>query len=177
MHEECGVFGVWSPSKLAVPREVYLGLYALQLLHGAENSFFRGGDLQPLRDDRVDDGFRVRRAVEDSAAELVARAQGPGVDQVSVMAEGHVALHMADDDRLDVVVVLAAGGGVTDVADGDVSFAQPVQAFFIKHLAHQAVALIVTEDTVTGDCDAAAFLPPVLQGVEPEIDFPGNRPL
>ena len=30
MHEECGVFGVWSPLKRAVPREVYLGLYALQ---------------------------------------------------------------------------------------------------------------------------------------------------
>ena len=30
MHEECGVFGVWSPSKRAVSREVYLGLYALQ---------------------------------------------------------------------------------------------------------------------------------------------------
>ena len=30
MHEECGVFGIWSPVKRAVPREVYLGLYALQ---------------------------------------------------------------------------------------------------------------------------------------------------
>ena len=30
MHEECGVFGIWSPVKRAVPRDVYLGLYALQ---------------------------------------------------------------------------------------------------------------------------------------------------
>ena len=30
MHEECGVFGIWSPGKRAVPRDVYLGLYALQ---------------------------------------------------------------------------------------------------------------------------------------------------
>ena len=30
MHEECGVFGVWSPVRKAVPRDVYLGLYALQ---------------------------------------------------------------------------------------------------------------------------------------------------
>ena len=30
MHEECGVFGIWSPVKKAVPRDVYLGLYALQ---------------------------------------------------------------------------------------------------------------------------------------------------
>ena len=30
MHEECGVFGIWSPVKRAVSRDVYLGLYALQ---------------------------------------------------------------------------------------------------------------------------------------------------
>ena len=30
MHEECGVFGVWSPVKKDVARDVYLGLYALQ---------------------------------------------------------------------------------------------------------------------------------------------------
>ena len=30
MLEECGVFGIWSPSKKPVAREVYLGLYALQ---------------------------------------------------------------------------------------------------------------------------------------------------
>jgi len=30
MHEECGVFGIWSPARRAVARDVYLGLYALQ---------------------------------------------------------------------------------------------------------------------------------------------------
>ena len=30
MHEECGVFGIWSPVSGAVSRDVYLGLYALQ---------------------------------------------------------------------------------------------------------------------------------------------------
>ena len=30
MHEECGVFGIWSPARGPVPRDVYLGLYALQ---------------------------------------------------------------------------------------------------------------------------------------------------
>ena len=30
MHEECGVFGIWSPLRKAVARDVYLGLYALQ---------------------------------------------------------------------------------------------------------------------------------------------------
>ena len=30
MHEECGVFGIWSPVKKTVARDAYLGLYALQ---------------------------------------------------------------------------------------------------------------------------------------------------
>ena len=30
MHEECGVFGIWSPVKKDLPQIVYLGLYALQ---------------------------------------------------------------------------------------------------------------------------------------------------
>ena len=30
MHEECGVFGIWSPVRKEVARDVYLGLYALQ---------------------------------------------------------------------------------------------------------------------------------------------------
>ena len=31
MHEECGVFGIWSPVKdSAISQKIYLGLYALQ---------------------------------------------------------------------------------------------------------------------------------------------------
>lgn len=30
MHEECGVFGIWSPVKKDAARDVYMGLYALQ---------------------------------------------------------------------------------------------------------------------------------------------------
>ena len=30
LHEECGVFGIWSPIKAPLAEEVYYGLYALQ---------------------------------------------------------------------------------------------------------------------------------------------------
>lgn len=83
---------------------------------------------------------------------------------------------MADDDGLDVVVVLSAGGGIADMADGNVSFAEPVQALTVEHFADQAVAFVMMEYAVAGDRDAAAFLPPVLQRVESEIDIPGDRP-
>ena len=115
--------------------------------------------------------------MEDAAAELMLGAEGTGIDQVPVMGKGHVALHMADDNGLDIIVVLAAGGGIADVAHGDVAFAQPIQAGTVEDFAHQAVALQVMEDAVTGNRDAAAFLTPVLQGVEPKVHIPGNGPL
>ena len=43
--------------------------------------------------------------------------------------------------------------------------------------SHQAVALQVMEDAVTGNRDAAAFLTPVLQGVEPKVHVPGDSTL
>ena len=92
------------------------------------------------------------------------------------MAEGHVALHVGDDDGLDVVVVFAAGGGVADVADRDVPLAQAVEGRAVKDLADEAVALEMTEDAVAGNRDAAAFLAPVLEGVQAEIHIPGDRP-
>ena len=153
------------------------GIGAQQLLHGAVDGFLRGGHLQALGYDGIDNGFGIRGTVEDAAGELVAGAEGTGVDQVAVMAQGHVALHMADDNRLDVVVVLAAGGGITDVAHGDVAFAQAVQARTVEDFAHQAVAFQVMEHAVAGNRDAAAFLTPVLQGVEPKVHVPGNGPL
>ena len=153
------------------------GIGTLKLLHGAEDGFRRGGDLQALGDDGIDNGFGIGGTVEDAAAELMLGTEGAGIDQVPVMGKGHVALHMADDNRLDVVVVLAAGGGIADVAHGDVALAQAVQARTVKDFTHQAVAFQVMEDAVTGNRDAAAFLSPVLQGVKAEVHIPGNGPL
>ena len=103
------------------------------------------------------------------------RPQGPGVHQVSVMAQRHVALHMADDDGLDVVVVLSAGGGIAHMPHRDVSVPQPFQALPVKNLPGQPVPFEMVKHAVAGNRDAAAFLPPVLQRVQPEIDFPGHR--
>ena len=65
--------------------------------------------------------------MEDAAVQLMLCTQGTGVDQVAVVAQSQVSLHMADDDGLDVVVIFSAGGGITDMADGDISFSQTIQ--------------------------------------------------
>ena len=74
-----------------------------------------------------DDGFGIGGAMEDAAVQLMLCTQGTGVDQVAVVAQGQVSLHMADDDGLDVVVIFSAGGGITDMADRDIPFSQTIQ--------------------------------------------------
>ena len=179
----CGPAAAERPETVGIPEGNELGgshertgISAQELLHGPENRFFRGGYLQALGNDGIDDGFGIGGAMEDAAVQLMLCTQGTGVDQVAVVAQGQVSLHMADDDGLDVVVVFSAGGGVADVADGDISLAETVKALPVKHFADQAVPFVMAEYAVAGNRDAAAFLPPVLQGIQAKVDFPGYRP-
>ena len=91
------------------------------------------------------------------------------------MAESQIAFHMADNNRLYIVMILSSGGGVADMPHSDVSFAQTVQPRPVKDFANQAVSLQMMKHAVAGYRDPAAFLPPVLQGIESEIYIPGNR--
>lgn len=50
VHEECGIFGVISPEKEPLAREVYYGLFALQH-RGQESAGHRGQ--RPREKDRV----------------------------------------------------------------------------------------------------------------------------
>ena len=52
-------------------------------------------------------------------------AQRIGVDQIAVVAQRHVALDVADHDRLDVVGVLAAGRGIAHMAHSHIALPQP----------------------------------------------------
>ena len=63
--------------------------------------------------------------MEDRAVQLMLPAQRVGVDQVAVVAQRHVALDVADHDRLDVVGVLAAGRGIAHMAHSHIALPQP----------------------------------------------------
>ena len=130
----CGPAAAERPETVGIPEGNELGgshertgISAQELLHGPENRFFRGGHLQTLGNDGIDDGFGIGGAMEDAAVQLMLCTQGTGVDQVAVVAQGQVSLHMADDDGLDVVVIFSAGGGITDMADRDIPFSQTIQ--------------------------------------------------
>ena len=112
--------------------------------------------------------------MKNSAVELMGAAQFVGVYKISVVAKSHVALDMADDDRLDVVGVFAASGGVAYMADSDAAVAQMGQLFLRKNFGYEAVAAVLPEKTVIRNSDAAAFLAAMLKRVESQINHFGH---
>ena len=94
-------------------------------------------------------------------------AQLGGVDEVAVVPEGdHVAVAAAHQ-RLRVLPVARAGGGVAHVADG-VLAAEAREHLLVEHLADEAQVLDDRDLAVVAHGDAGALLAAVLQGVEAE---------
>ncbi len=92
-----------------------------------------------------------------------------GVDEIAVMADGDLAARTIDDDRLRVFERARAGGGIADVADGARAgqLGQFVLVEDLRDEPHAVMALEFALLVAMGD-DARAFLPAMLQGVEPE---------
>ena len=125
--------------------------------------------MQTMGNDRIGDRLRVGSAVEDPARQFELFTQFRGVDEVPVVREGHVALDVPDDERLDVAEALSAGRRITDMADRHISFPQRVQAPFREHLMDQSIAFVVGKDAVIVDDDATSLLPPVLESIEGKV--------
>ena len=85
------------------------------------------------------------------------------------MDEGEIALDMADDKRLDIVPVMSARGGIAHMPDCHLSGAKPLQSWLIKDLGDQSVCAVLRHHTAVTHSNAAAFLPAVLQGIQPEV--------
>ena len=108
--------------------------------------------------------------MKNSAVELMGAAQFIGIYKISVVAKSHVSLDMADDDRLDIIGVFSAGGGIAHMADSDAAAAQVGQLILRKNFCYEAIAAMLPEKAVIGHGDAAAFLAAVLECVESQID-------
>jgi len=81
---------------------------------------------------------------------------------------------MADNQGLRVAAVVVAGCGVPDVPNGNFTRSQPVQNLMVKHFRHKPQILMGDNNTVVVDSNTAAFLPPVLEGVQGGIGKGGN---
>jgi hypothetical protein len=77
---------------------------------------------------------------------------------------------VADYKRLNIIVILSAGCGIADMPDSNVSFLQPVKRIPVEDFSHKPVSLKMLKDPIPGHRDSAAFLAPVLQRIQPEIN-------
>ncbi len=69
--------------------------------------------------------FAVDRGLEDRALFFEFGAQARGIGEVAVVANGDLAAGTIDDERLRVLDIRAAGGGVADVTNGEVTRQRP----------------------------------------------------
>ena len=80
------------------------------------------------------------------------------------MGQGHGTFVMIDQQGLDVVSAVRAGGGIADVSHRDVPLAHGGKAVRVENVVHQAGPPVSREDPVVVDDDAGTLLAPVLQG-------------
>ena len=144
-------------------------------VHGVERflELVHKGALQGATDE-VHQDFGVGVRVEDRALVLQLAAQRRAVRQVAVVAQGHVAVVEAEDERLDVVRGARAGRGVAHVADGPVSLESFDFALVAEHLGEQAESAMAGQMAVIVGDDTGALLTAMLQRVQAEIGESGG---
>ena len=94
------------------------------MLHCLADGVLRGAALQAVTDDLIGDRFGVGSPVEDRAGQLKAASQIKGIGEVAVVDKRKIALDVADDERLDVIPVVPAGGGIAHMPDGHLTAAK-----------------------------------------------------
>ena len=123
----------------------------------------------------VDENFAVAGGLKDGPVVFQFGPQFGRVGKVAVVRQRklHAAAH-AHHQGLGVAPFGLAGGGIADVADGDVA-GQMLQGLFGEYVGHQAhadVDMSLAPVRRVPGCDARALLSPVLQRVQAEIRQP-----
>ena len=145
------------------------GIGSLHLVHGAADGGLNGGGFQPLLGDDVGNDFRVAGSVEDGTAQLQGTAQFKGIAEVTVVCQCQLALHVVDHNGLAVRSVGCAGGAVAHMGNGHGSRRKFFHHIPGEHLANLPQISVGGEHSIIVYNDAAALLPPVLQGVQPIV--------
>ena len=125
------------------------------------------GGGQALLGQQITDHLGVGGAVKDGTLQFQLPAQGTGIDQVAVVADGHGALAVMQQHGLCIGPGAAAGGGVAHMAGGHLgALGQVLQNPLGEHFTHQTQVPVVGQHAVHIQGNAAAFLAAVLQGVQ-----------
>ena len=119
------------------------------------------------------DQFRIGGGGEFIRQMLQGPPQLGGVHQVAVVSQGKGPEPGHQHHGLGVADLAAAGGGVAVVPNRQVP-RHAIQHLLIEHLADQAHVFMEAHPGALKDSDAGRLLPPMLQGVEPEVGEVGN---
>ena len=112
--------------------------------------------------------------MEDGTGELQLLPQGKGIDQISVVDQGQGPFTVVYHNGLGIIPVCGAGGPISHMTHRHMPLPQPGQHFWGKHLFYQAQVFMRRNDAVVAHSNAAALLPPMLQGKEAVIAGSGN---
>ena len=112
--------------------------------------------------------------MEDSTGQLQLLPQRQGIAEVAVVSHCQLALQVIDLNGLAVAQVVAPGGAVADMTHRQLTLGEFLQGLLSKDFPHQTQPLVGGEDPVVVHHNAAALLPPVLQGEEAVVDQSGH---
>ena len=85
------------------------------------------------------------------------------------MGQGDRSPGIVDHDGLNVLDDRRAGGRIADMADGRASRERPEDILVAEYVRHESHAFVGMETGPVRGNDTAAFLPPVLKGVESQV--------
>ena len=107
--------------------------------------------------------------MEQCSAQLQPGAQFQSIAEISVVGQGHFALHVIDDNGLGIGTVGAAGGSVAYMTNGNCPLGILSQGFPVKDIGKKPQVPVDGKYAVIVHDNAAAFLPPVLQSKQPIV--------
>jgi len=118
----------------------------------------------------MNDDFAIDRGLENGAFGLEFVAEGGGIDQVAIVADGQLTALAIDGQRLRIDQSARAGGGVAHVADGAIAL-EAFQVGSAKYRAHQPHVFMDDEGRtrLAGGGDTSAFLAAMLEGKQTVI--------
>ena len=122
----------------------------------------------------VHENFTVAAGLEDGAFAFQFAAEFRGIGQIAVVGQRDLDAANPDDQRLGVLANRNPRGGVTHVADGPVALQFLTKRRFVVYVRHEPHARVQPDVLAVITCDARAFLPAMLEGVQTEIGHPSR---
>ena len=122
----------------------------------------------------VHENFAVAAGLEDGAFAFQFVAEFRGIGQVAVMGQCDLNAANPDDQRLGVLANRNPRCGIAHMADGLVALQLLAEGSLVIYVWHKPHPRVQPDVFAVIACDARAFLPAMLEGVQTEIGHPSR---